>query len=97
MEIPFYHTYNRGVEKRKIFSEGKDYIRGVHDIYEFNDVNAVVNLKHRINVNEYSASIIEKPRERLINLMVWCLMPNHYHFFSSPKMTTYSAWGSATT
>ena len=45
----FYHTYNRGTEKRDIFLEEKDYLRGVHDLYEFNDANAVVNFSRRIN------------------------------------------------
>lgn len=91
MESIFYHTYNRGVEKRKIFLEEKDYARGVHDLYEFNDANAVINLKQRFNninnnINGNRISIIEKPREKLIDLKVWCLMPNHYHLFSSPKI-----------
>ncbi len=45
----FYHTYNRGVEKRKIFLENSDFLRGVHDLYEFNDIKAVINLNQRIN------------------------------------------------
>jgi putative transposase len=80
----FYHTYNRGTEKREIFLERIDYLRAVHDLYEFNDVNAVVNLKQRFNGG--STSIIAKPRERLIDIIAWCLMPNHYHLFSCPKV-----------
>ncbi len=84
MELIFYHTYNRGVEKRKIFLEQTDYLRGVHDFYEFNDVNAAINLNQRFNGNRIS--IIEKSRERLIDLIAWSLMPNHYHLFSCPKI-----------
>lgn len=47
--MEFYHTYNRGVEKRKIFLEDLDYLRGVHDLYEFNDNNAVVNADRRFD------------------------------------------------
>lgn len=86
METLFYHTYNRGVEKRKIFLEEKDYLRGVHDLYEFNDAKAVLNLKQRFNnINGNPIPIIEKEREKLVDLMAWCLMPNHYHLFSSPR------------
>lgn len=87
MEQLFYHTYNRGVEKRNIFLEKSDYARGVHDIYEFNDVNAAINVNRRIGKEEddgYPISII-KPRKILVDLIVWSLMPNHYHFFSSPR------------
>lgn len=87
MEQLFYHTYNRGVEKRKVFLKEKDYFRGVHDLYEFNDTNAVINLKQRLsNNNGYRISIIEKSRKKLVDLIVWCLVSNHYHFFSSPKI-----------
>ena len=88
----FYHTYNRGTEKRDIFLEEKDYLRGVHDLYEFNDANAVVNFNRRINrsptsINSGSGIFAEKkPRKILVNLITWALMPNHYHLFSSPKV-----------
>ena len=35
----FYHIYNRGVEKRKIFLDEEDYLRFIHDLFEFNDIN----------------------------------------------------------
>jgi len=87
MNFGFYHTYNRGVEKRKIFCDEKDHFRGVHDIYEFNDANAVLNLTYRLKTKNYrdSISIDRKSRELLIDLFAWCLVSNHYHFFSRPK------------
>ena len=33
----FYHIYNRGCLKQPIFFEEKDYVRFIHDLYEFND------------------------------------------------------------
>ena len=81
--LEFYHTYNRGVEKRKTFLKDVDYLRGVHDLYEFNDVNVVTNLNQRFNGSSRPI-ILAKPREKLVSLIVWCLMPNHYHFFSCP-------------
>lgn len=86
----FWHTFNRGVEKRSIFLNEGDYFRGVHDIYEFNNSNAVVNLDRRflIGKNEGSPTSLiigKKPRELLVDLFVWCLMDNHYHLFSSPR------------
>jgi len=86
----FFHTFNRGVEKRKIFLDEQDYYRGVHDIYEFNDTNTSVNVKRRfINGNLIDGgrtSINRKPRNLLIDCISWCLMPNHYHFFSRPRV-----------
>ncbi len=85
MEPLFYHTYNRGVEKRKIFLEDIDYLRGVHDLYEFNDINHTLNLGQRFNGYPISI-IVEKPREKLINLISWSLVSNHYHLFSFPEI-----------
>jgi len=44
MTNEFFHTYNRGTEKRIIFLDKQDYFRAVHDIYEFNDANITLNL-----------------------------------------------------
>lgn len=84
--MEFYHTYNRGTEKRKIFLEDSDYARGVHDLYEFNDAKAVINLKQRFNGSNGSSTAInvDRPREKIVNILSWCLMPNHYHIFSYP-------------
>lgn len=81
--MEFYHTYNRGVEKRKIFLNNSDYLRGVHDLYEFNDSKVVINVNQRFN--GFTKSIIgEQSRDCLINLGGWSFMPNHYHLFCSP-------------
>ena len=34
----FYHLFNRGVDKRKVFLDKNDHIRFIHDLYEFNDI-----------------------------------------------------------
>ena len=81
--LDFYHTYNRGVEKRKIFSEDLDYLRAIHDLYEFNDIETVINVNQRFNGFRKPIKS-EKRKERLVDLGVWSLMPNHYHIFSSP-------------
>lgn len=38
-----YHTLNRGVDKRIIFLDEQDYLRFIHDLYEFNDIEPVNN------------------------------------------------------
>lgn len=81
--LEFYHTYNRGTEKRKIFLEDTDYLRAVHDAYEFNDVNDVVNIAYRFDKSP-SSIVFKKQRQKLVNLICWNLMPNHYHFFLCP-------------
>lgn len=80
----FYHVYNRGVEKRNIFLDEKDYFRFVHDLFEFNDKNPVVNVQYRHQKNYSSPTAVDsaierQPRELLVDVVAFVLMPNHYH------------------
>lgn len=86
----FFHTYNRGVEKRKVFLDDQDLFRAVHNFYEFNDTNLIFNTNYQIKRGQFYGYRIpinrsKKPREVLIDLFVWCLMPNHYHLFLREK------------
>lgn len=83
-----YHIYNRGVEKRKIFLDEKDHIRFIHDLYEFNDTAPTINMGYYFKRNRQSNSIevglryIKKekvPRNFFVEILSFCLMPNHYH------------------
>lgn len=77
-----YHVVNRGVDKRKIFLRKEDYFRFIHDLFEFNDIAPVNNLTYFFHKNP--GAIAEpttqrKPRKLLVELLAFCLMPNHYH------------------
>ncbi len=81
----FYHLFNRGVDKRKIFMDRNDYVRFIHDLYEFNDVNPAPEFSRRDkNVGfrkphmEPSAEI-SRVRDLLVNVHAFVLMPNHHH------------------
>jgi len=75
-----YHVFNRGVEKRTIFLDETDNLRFVNNLAIFNDKNAVLNAKYRIKE-------IETPdiREPLVDILAFCLMPNHFHLLLSQK------------
>ena len=87
MEI--YHVLNRGVDKRKIFIDEQDYFRGIHDLYEFNNQDSVESTFHifnKCNNPDVRRRDIKKPRKLLVNILAFCLMPNHYHFLITPKI-----------
>lgn len=83
VENQIYHLYNRGVEKRRVFLEDKDYLRFIHDLFEFNDVEPTLNLNYHFDRNSKSIGVelpyIRKPRKLLVEILAFCLMPNHYH------------------
>jgi putative transposase len=76
----FYHIYNRGTDGRTTFLENKDYVRFIHDLYEFNDLQAVLNLNYYFpKIYGGRTSIDVKSRDLLVDIIAFCLMPNHFH------------------
>jgi putative transposase len=86
MDTELFHIFNRGVDKRKIFMDKKDYYRAIHDLYEFNDVvNVNPNTGRVFDTFEIKASLHRNwDRKPLVNIHAFCLMPNHYHILISP-------------
>src|SRR3989339_2027244 len=86
-----YHIYNRGVEKRNIFLDDKDRVRFIHDLYEFNDKNPTLNLNYHVgSQTEYTGVSLQyiqaKPRETIVEILVFCLMDNHFHLLLRQKV-----------
>ncbi|HDH51138.1 MAG TPA: hypothetical protein ENG95_00565 [Nitrospirae bacterium] len=88
-----YHLFNRGVEKRKIFMDDDDYFRFIQNLYEFNDENPVTNFGYffnprSMNVEFRATRALKKerpPRKRLVEILVFTLMPNHFHLLIRQK------------
>lgn len=72
----FYHLYNRGVEKRKIFLSRTDYERFEALLYLANQTEPA-DLKYQGR----SFAEIDNVRkgELLVEIVAYCLMPNHFH------------------
>ena len=78
----FYHLYNRGTEKRKIFLVKNDYERFVALLYLANGTKPLrlENLRR----NEQGRTLLERVLEEergnpLVSVAAYCLMPNHFH------------------
>jgi putative transposase len=69
-----YHIFNRGVDKRVVYSEEREYVRFIHDLYEFNDKNPAPKTQ-----NSEVRLPTDGAREPLVELLAFCLMPNHFH------------------
>ncbi len=84
----YYHVYNRGTDKRKIFLDKQDYYRFIHYLYEFNDDVAVTNFSYYeskypvvsedIGLDNHPISK-GKGRDKLVEIICFVLMSNHYH------------------
>lgn len=77
----YYHVYNRGVDKRDIFTDKNDVFRFIESIKEFNredKINSLSNLR-----KSKSPQIGVKPlsgKNELVKIVAYCLNPNHFHF-----------------
>ena len=73
----FYHVYNRGVDKRTIFTDKYDVERFFRGLVEFNAVDPIGSLYE--NSRQQRGGETATASERLVNLVAYCLNPNHYH------------------
>jgi len=90
VENQIYHIYNRGVEKRKIFLDKQDYLRFIYGLFMFNDKEAVINTSYYFNpksmqVEPQHIKKERKPRKLLVEILIFTLMPNHFHLVLKQK------------
>lgn len=85
-----FHVLNRGVDKRKLFMDDKDFYRFIHDLFEFNDQQKVADNNYYFNIRDIRYPEIKnkerRPRKLLVDLLAFCLMPNHYHLLLRPRI-----------
>ena len=74
----FYHIYNRGVEKRLIFNQQRDYYRFISCLFEFNNTMPSNNHSYYFNLKSKERANMNNDTS-LIEIMAFCLMPNHFH------------------
>jgi len=83
-----YHVLNRGVDKRNIFLDQQDYLRFIHDLFEFNDDRIIGTTSSYFKTsnrnNDLVSRNIKKPRKLLVSIHAFCLMPNHFHLLLDP-------------
>lgn len=73
----FYHLFNRGVEKRTIFTKPWDYRRFLKSCYYYQFLGP----KPSFSKFSKSESNIFKPlpENKIVEIISYCLMPNHFH------------------
>jgi len=76
-----YHCYNRGVDKRIIYTTAQEYSYFIHLLYSLNDGDAANNTVRNLERSHEPQRLRSKSdeRERLVDILAFTLMPNHYH------------------
>jgi putative transposase len=81
----YYHLYNRGVDKRKVFLDKRDFERFLLSMNLLNDQNDGLMIAWRDYKENNPAAelsefpLLKKKRKKLVEFICYCLNPNHYH------------------
>ena len=87
VENGYYHIYNRGVEKRKIFQDEQDYSVFLSYLKEY----LLPKNESKLNQSLADEKLNSKEKDKILKLLrlnnfadelffiAYCLMPNHYH------------------
>jgi len=82
VEGEYYHIYNRGVDKRNIFSNEDDVDRFFQSMIEFNVIEPIGSI-YENSFNKQLGGSTSKLKEEdgeLVDFVAYCLNANHYHF-----------------
>lgn len=75
----FFHVYNRGVDKRNIFSNAYDTERFRQALAEFNTADPIGSMYENAFRQLGGRTPKLTSEEKLVSITAYCLNPNHYH------------------
>jgi len=78
-EGEIYHIFNRGVEKRDIFLDKRDYQRFISTFVYYQYQKPPIRYSYRQRQKLPQKTPLEETG-KLIEIYAYCLMPNHFHF-----------------
>jgi putative transposase len=89
----YYHIFNRGVDKRKIFLDKYDYIRFLTCLREFNTIDSIdslyrLNQIRKIHTPNVVTGLLQDcsnpvTTHKIVEIICFALLPNHYHLLLS--------------
>jgi len=91
----YYHIYNRGNSKQKIFLDDKDRERFLKLLYLCNSKRRI-DFRDDIVKKKINAWDFEKG-ESIVDIGAWVLMPNHFHLYITQKTEARLPSGTAIT
>lgn len=82
VEGEYYHVYNRGTDKRKIFMDEKDFFRFWDSLFDFNQTEPIGSM-YEFSFKKKSEGQ-DKKAKPLVQFVAYCINPNHFHFLITP-------------
>lgn len=71
----YYHIYNRGNSKQKIFHDKQDYFHFMNLLFLCNDTENLRAFNLFRDKNDY----LNHNKENIVSIGAYCIMPNHFH------------------
>ena len=89
IEGEYYHVFNRGVEKRTIFTDKRSYKRFIDTLFYYSYVKPPMRFSNFVKLSiekrlEFLDSLLNEPRH--ISICCYVLMPNHFHLLIRQEM-----------
>jgi len=73
----YYHVFNRGVDKRTIFTDQDELNFFLHRLSDLNSVDTSPSLKNNRRRQKVASGL--PVSDDLVKIVAYCLLPNHYH------------------
>lgn len=70
----FYHVFNRGVEKRRVFTDRREHLRFLKTIRYYQQSESKIKFSQATPEEREHESQV-----KLVEVIAYCLMPNHFH------------------
>ncbi len=78
-----YHIFNRGVERKSIFTDNREYNRAITTFNYYHFLKPTLSLSRVLNFNlEKKQNFLQQltqTNKKLVEIICYCLMPNHFH------------------
>lgn len=87
----YYHVFNRGAHKTSVFKEKNDYVRFLFDMLYGQSALSIINKtrftkafsdEFGFQQTELAVEVLQK---RTVELVAFCIMPNHFHLIVKEK------------
>ncbi len=85
-----YHVFNRGVEKRTTFIDKRELNRALFTLDYYRHSKPQIKLSRYLItpqvIREQLLENLKKDYSKLVDIICFCFMPNHFHFLLKQKM-----------
>lgn len=76
----YYHIFNRGVEKRPVFTTKHEFSRAVDLLHFYHFANPPLRYSKYLALDkERKQQFLDKLEEKAVEIIAFCLMTNHFH------------------